>query len=132
MAQAERRGKAVLAAAVAWSESLKSVKIKTAEMMGPALDLVQAVEKYQEATKALANIPEDPTAFVCPHCGEVKPGYGWNYNAGDTGPFAVAYLTVFCGVCKVILSVCVTTFMPSEQMAKALMDQFKNRLVKPS
>lgn len=133
MAQAERRAKAVLAAAVAWTEFLRTVKIKTEEMTdGPARDLVNAVEKYQEAAKALANLPEDPGAFVCSHCGEVKPGYGWNYNAGDTGPFAVAYLTVFCGACKNILSVCVTTFMPSEQMAKALMDQFKTRLVKPS
>lgn len=134
MTQAERRGKAVLAAAVEFARLVKESNARqNMELIGgPALDLIHAVEKYEEATKALANIPEDPTAFVCPHCGEVRPGYGWNYNAGDTGPFAVCYLTAFCGACKGILSICVTTFQPSEEMAKALMDQFKKRLVNPS
>lgn len=131
MAQAERRAKAVLAAATAWVEFLEAQKIKPEEMTdGPARELALAVRKYGEAAKALAALSEDPTTFVCPHCGEVKPNYGWNYNAGDTGPFAVAYLTVFCGTCKAILSVCVTTFMPSDEIAKALMDQFKGRLGK--
>jgi hypothetical protein len=125
MGQGERRAKAVLAAAVAYIDFL-SEKDKSLAEIEP---LVQAVTKYKEVMAV--QLPADPTAFFCPHCGAEKPAYGWNYNAGDTGPFAVAYLTCFCGACKEILSVAVTSFIPGEKLAQTLMQQFKGLLKTP-
>lgn len=121
MAQSERRAKAVLAAAVEYIKN-RSEKEKS---YATIQDLVTAVEKYEEATEALANLPEDPNAFFCPHCGAEKPPFGWNWNGGDTGPFAVAYLTCFCGKCKNIISVAVTQFIPQKQLAEQMMKQFQ-------
>ena len=66
--------------------------------------------------------------FTCPHCDAEDPSYGWHLNAGDTGPFALTYVTCFCGECRAILSVSITSFMPSKEIAEALMKQFQNRL----
>lgn len=125
MSQGERKAKAVLTAALEWREknSLEGYDEFT-------LKLEDAVDKYKEVMAV--ELPPDPTAFFCPHCDAAKPPYGWHYNAGDTGPFAVAYLTCYCGECKKIISVVVTTFMPSEQLAAELMRSFKQKMAKPS
>jgi len=130
MAQGERRAKAVLAAAVAWRDLLAEKNIKPEIISASGLDeLIGTIDKYKEVMAV--QLPADPTAFFCPHCGAEKPAYGWNYNAGDTGPFAVAYLTCFCGACKEILSVAVTSFIPGEKLAQTLMQQFKGLLKTP-
>lgn len=130
MAQGERRAKAVLAAAVAWFDA--GIQESLDRRIIVAEELKTAVEKYKEVMAV--QLPADPATagdFVCPHCGTVKPAYGWNYNAGDTGPFAVAYVTCFCGSCKGILSVSVTTFTPTKELAEALAAQFRSRLATP-
>ena len=125
MAQSERKAKALIAAAIEWHDT---------EAMDDSLEklslLREAVLKYK-AVQAV-QLPEDPMAFHCPHCDADRPAYGWHLNAGDTGPFSVVYLTSFCGECKGILSVCVVTFTPAKELADQLMQQFKNRLVKPA
>ena len=134
MAQGGRRAKAVLAAAVAWREKWREVisTLPSINTAGVVADLVEAVDRYKEVMAV--QLPADPSTagdFVCPHCGTVKPAYGWNYNAGDTGPFALAYVTCFCGSCKGILSVSVTTFTPTKELAEALAAQFRSRLATP-
>jgi len=121
-----KRAKAVLAAAVAWVDRLRVDALLSADEE----NLRTAVAKYK-AVMAV-KLPEDATAFFCPHCDAEKPAYGWHYNAGDTGPFFVAYLTCYCGQCKNVLSVAVTQFVPSKELAESLMQQFKSRLVPPA
>jgi hypothetical protein len=114
MAQGERRAKAVLAAAVALSKNENMKLVKFAEMA----TLLEAVEKY-EAVMA-AKLPEDPMAWTCPHCGAVRPVYGWHYNLGDTGPFAIQWVTAFCNECKNAIGVSVVAFLPKPELAELL------------
>src|SRR5258708_5790502 len=120
MAQGERRGKAVLAAALAWHGSSPDESLEKLDALN------DAIAKYKEVMAV--QLPVDPMAFTCPHCGADRPGYGWHLNAGDTGPFAVVYLTCFCGECKNILGVSVTTFRPGKEIAEKLMKDFAGLL----
>jgi hypothetical protein len=118
MAQGERRAKALLAAAMDLFENWGS------PTAGDAFQ--QAAEKYKEVRDA--KLPEDPMVFTCPHCGAERPSYGWHFNMGDTGPFALQWLTCFCGECKNILSVAVPAFLPKTEMLEALKAQFARKI----
>jgi hypothetical protein len=127
MAQEERKAKAVLTAAVALKKFWSDQKITFGGMTdSEARQLFLAVDEYE--TVKSAEPPADPLAFHCPHCDAEKPAYGWHYNFGDTGPFAVAYVTCFCGECKKIINVAVTTFVPAKQLADELMKHFQKKI----
>src|ERR671937_194236 len=93
-----------------------------------AADLVEAVEALKEAAPkfpggALPFEPlpingADPNAFTCPVCSASRPSYGWHFNIGDTGPFALQWMTCFCGECKTILGVTVIQFMPKQELVE--------------
>lgn len=125
MAQEERKAKAVLAAAIAWCKAVGN----TSE--GEAADnkLAEAVEAY-EAVKAAksAEPPADPGGFHCPNCGADRPPYGWHFNIGDTGPFALQWITCFCGDCKEILGVSVVQFLPKQELVEMLKQQFAGKV----
>lgn len=128
MAQGERRAKAVLAAAIEWLESAKG---DANEASAANTKLAEAVEKYQVVMSA--KLPPDPMAdpmaWHCPHCGAERPAFGWHYNLGDTGPFALQWVTCFCGECKTALSVTVVAFMPKAELAEQLKKQFSTKLL---
>lgn len=135
MRAGKKSEQAVLAAAVAWVEFLKTVKIKPDEMTDtPARELVHAVEKYEETQKAIANLAggKEPGAaemeWTCPHCEAVRPAFGWHYNLGDAGPFALQWVTCFCGECKNILTVNVVQFLPKPELAEQLKAQFAGKI----
>src|SRR6266436_4210522 len=94
-------------------------------VMLPA-DLVIAIDglKAFVANQPAALNPDQPAdlnAFRCPHCDAERPPYGWHFNIGDTGPFALQWITCFCGECKGVLGVSVVQFMPKQE----LVDQLK-------
>lgn len=138
MGQAKKRREHVQALVDAVEEFLKN----QAPLVGRELQLAGALEEFRrgDPAPALAEKPslvlgsgapatEGPSfKFTCPHCDAEDPSYGWHLNAGDTGPFALTYVTCFCGECRAILSVSITSFMPSKEIAEALMKQFQNRL----
>lgn len=133
MRAGKKSEQAVLAAAVAWADGRRDSMVTGDEQLERQRKLDDAVAKYKETTQAIANLRgKEPDAaemdFACPHCSAVRPSYGWNWNAGDTGAFFVAYLTCFCGECKNILSVAITTFTPAKEAAEAMMQQFKAML----
>jgi hypothetical protein len=115
MAQGERRAKAVLAAAIALAESVDAVP------GSPIATLKEAVAKYKEVLAA--KLPEDPMAWTCPHCDAVRPVYGWHYNLGDTGPFAIQWVTAFCNECKNAIGVSVVAFLPKPELAELIKSQ---------
>jgi hypothetical protein len=120
MAQEERKAKAVLRAAVEWTLAVPG------EMILRAQELRKAVEEYRE-TKS-EEPPADPMAWRCPHCDAERPPFGWHYNLGDTGPFALQWVTCFCGECKKMLGVTVVAFMPKPELAEQLKAQFAGKI----
>lgn len=125
MAQAERRAKAVLAAAIALVEKIGDSGTDTLEFH----NLREAVAKHKEATKALEKLEgKDPSAWTCPHCDAERPAFGWHFNIGDTGPFALQWVTVFCAECKTALTVNIVAFVPKPELAEQLKRQFAGKL----
>jgi len=133
MAQEERKAKAVLAAAIAWRTAFASEERKpgvlAAGIHAADKKLAEAIEEY-EAVKAAksAEPPADPGGFHCPNCGTDRPPYGWHFNIGDTGPFALQWITCFCGDCKEILGVSVVQFMPKQELVEMLKQQFAGKV----
>lgn len=116
---------AVLDAAVAWADS-------TLNTYDAASDALQAaIEEYKSYTPPALDPnapPVDLNAFRCPHCDAERPPYGWHFNIGDTGPFALQWITAFCGECKGVLGVSVIAFLPKQELADQLKKQFAARV----
>jgi hypothetical protein len=126
MRAGKKSEQAVLAAAVEWLEHgfAGETNVKLAE----------AIKKYKETQQAIANLhggaesATDIGAWTCPHCGAERPAYGWHYNLGDAGPFALQWVTCFCGECKNVISTTVVAFMPKPELAEQLKKQFAGKL----
>lgn len=93
-------------------------------------ELKKAVEDYNSLPAAPAPDapPVDLNAFHCPHCEAERPPYGWHFNIGDTGPFALQWITCFCGECKTIIAVSVVQFMPKQELVDQLKRQFGTKV----
>jgi len=90
--------------------------------------LRNALAKYEEVTLS-PDAPADSIGkFHCPYCDAEQPPYGWHFNIGDTGPFALQWITCFCGECKSALTVSVVQFMPKQELLDQLKKQFAGRL----
>ena len=128
MRAGKKSEQAVLAAAVKWFHSGGNRENGDPE-------LAAAVRKYEETQKAIANLAgKEPGGgaavmeWTCPHCEAPRPAFGWHYNLGDAGPFALQWVTCFCGECKNILTVNVVQFLPKAELAEQLKAQFAGKV----
>lgn len=127
MRAGKKSEQAVLAAAVNWFNSGGNRENGDPE-------LAAAVRKYEETQAAIANLAggKEPGAglneWTCPHCEAPRPSFGWHYNLGDAGPFALQWVTCFCGECKNILTVNVVQFLPKPELAEQLKAQFAGKI----
>lgn len=124
MAQAERKARQLIAAAIRW------VECNAFERTNPNVikPLEDAAAEYKAVKHTEELVTQDPGVFLCPHCGAPRPAYGWHFNLGDTGPFALQWITCFCGECRKMISVSVVQFMPKAEMLEQLKAQFAGKL----
>jgi len=134
MRAGKKSEQAVLAAAVEWHRMMVKDDATDQEVDSSCDALKVAVDKYEETQAAIANLHggAEPTgeigAWTCPHCGAERPAYGWHYNLGDAGPFALQWVTCFCGECKNVISTTVVAFMPKPELAEQLKRQFAGKI----
>ena len=89
-------------------------------------DAVLGAATPEERVRAMKELLEKDTgAFLCSHCGAIRPNYGFNgQRAMLPGMGQVDYVTIFCGECRKLLHIQILNVQPVIAGAGAMPSSF--------